>query len=43
MEKTTMSVQELSVHMGISVPKVYELVKNGISNYQKRGKNPYFY
>lgn len=27
MEKTTMSVQELSVHMGISLPKAYELVK----------------
>ena len=27
MEKTTMSVQELSAQMGISLPKVYELVK----------------
>ena len=27
MEKTTMSVQELSTHMGISLPKAYELVK----------------
>ena len=27
MEKTTMSVQELSAHMGISIPKAYELVK----------------
>ena len=27
MEKTTMSVQELSAHMGISLPKAYELVK----------------
>ena len=25
--KTTMSVQELSAHMGISLPKAYELVK----------------
>ena len=28
MEKTTMSVQELSVQMGISLPKAYELVKS---------------
>ena len=27
MEKTTMSVQELSEQMGISLPKAYELVK----------------
>lgn len=27
MEKTTMSVQELSAHMGISFPKACELVK----------------
>ena len=27
MEKSTMSVQELSAHMGISLPKAYELVK----------------
>ena len=27
MEKSTMSVQELSSHMGISLPKAYELVK----------------
>lgn len=27
MKKTTMSVQELSVQMGISLPKAYELVK----------------
>lgn len=27
MEKATMSVQELSVQMGISLSKVYELVK----------------
>lgn len=27
MEKTTMSVQELSAAMGISLPKAYELVK----------------
>ena len=27
MEKTTMSVQELSAQMGISLPKTYELVK----------------
>jgi len=27
MEKTTMSVQELSSRMGISLPKAYELVK----------------
>ena len=28
MDKTTMSVQELSAHMGISLPKAYELVKS---------------
>lgn len=28
MEKTTMSVQELSTQMGISLPKAYELVKS---------------
>lgn len=28
MEKTTMSVQELSSQMGISLPKAYELVKS---------------
>lgn len=27
MEKTTMSVQELSAQMGISLPKAHELVK----------------
>lgn len=27
MEKITMSVQELSAQMGISLPKAYELVK----------------
>ena len=27
MERTTMSVQELSAQMGISLPKTYELVK----------------
>ena len=27
MEKSTMTVQELSAHMGISLPKAYELVK----------------
>lgn len=27
MEKSTMSVQELSTQMGISLPKAYELVK----------------
>lgn len=27
MEKSTMSVQELSAHMGVSLPKAYELVK----------------
>lgn len=27
MEKSTMSVQELSSQMGISLPKTYELVK----------------
>ena len=28
MEKSTMSVQELSAQMGISLPKAYELVKS---------------
>ena len=28
MERTTMSVQELSMQMGISMPKAYELVKS---------------
>ncbi len=28
MEKTTISVQELSSQMGISLPKAYELVKS---------------
>ena len=28
MDKTTMSVQELSAQMGISLPKAYELVKS---------------
>ncbi len=28
MEKTTMSVQELSKQLGISLPKAYELVKS---------------
>ena len=27
MERTTMSVQELSAQMGISLPKAYELVR----------------
>jgi excisionase family DNA binding protein len=27
MEKTTMTVQELSVQLGISIPKAYELTK----------------
>ena len=27
MERTTMSVQELSAQMGISLPKAYQLVK----------------
>ncbi len=27
MDKTTMSVQELSAQMGISLPKAYQLVK----------------
>ena len=27
MEKTTMSVQEMSAQMGISLPKAYEFVK----------------
>ena len=27
MDRTTMSVQELSAQMGISLPKAYELVK----------------
>lgn len=27
MEKTTVCVQELSLQMGISIPKAYELVK----------------
>ena len=27
MERTTMSVQELTAQMGISLPKAYELVK----------------
>ena len=27
MERSTMSVQELSAQMGISLPKAYELVK----------------
>lgn len=27
MEKTTMSVQELSMQMGISLPKAYELTR----------------
>jgi excisionase family DNA binding protein len=27
MERTTMSVQEMSAQMGISLPKAYELVK----------------
>lgn len=28
MDKTTMSVQELSVQLGISLPKAYELAKS---------------
>lgn len=28
MDKTTMSVQELSAQMGISLPKAYDLVKS---------------
>ena len=35
MEKTTMSVQELSAQMGISLPKAYELVKTpGFQQYE---------
>lgn len=30
MERTTMSVQELSAQMGISLPKAYELVKTPV-------------
>ena len=33
MEKTTMSVQELSAQMGISLPKAYELVKTPAVSY----------
>ena len=33
MEKTTMSVQELSAQMGISLPKAYELVKKRIGEF----------
>ena len=33
MEKTTMSVQELSAQMGISLPKAYELVKSPVEDY----------
>ena len=29
MDKTTMSVQELSAQMGISLPKAYELYTSG--------------
>ena len=40
MEKTTMSVQELSAQMGISLPKAYELVKTpGFSDNTNRSKN----
>ena len=45
MEKTTMSVQELSSQMGISLPKAYELVRNppqseymACATYRKKGK-----
>lgn len=41
MEKTTMSVQELSAQMGISLPKAYELVKKaGISSHTGWYENP---
>ena len=41
MDKTTMSVQELSAQMGISLPKAYELVKKeGLPHYQCRHKDP---
>jgi len=45
MEKTTMSVQELSAQMGISLPKAYELVKSpGLDLCQySRHKNSNFY
>ena len=36
MEKTTMSVQELSAQMGISLPKAYEL---GLSDNTNRSQN----
>ena len=40
MEKTTMSVQELSAQMGISLPKAYETGKDtGISDNTNRSKN----
>ena len=40
MEKTTISVQELSAQMGISLPKAYELVKNARLSYNPhRHKN----
>jgi DNA-binding IclR family transcriptional regulator len=35
MEKTTMSVQELSAQMGVSLPKAYELVKTPGWSYVK--------
>ena len=39
MEKTTMSVQELSAQMGISLPKAYELVKTpGFSTIRIRAR-----
>ena len=41
MERTTMSVQELSAQMGISLPKAYELVKTPRFSYPaNRYQNP---
>ena len=42
MDKTTMSVQELSAQMGISLPKAYALGKTaGLSYHQNRYQNSY--
>lgn len=42
MEKTTMSVQELSSQMGISLPKAYELVKMpGVPVHPHRDEDPH--
>ena len=38
MEKSTISVQELSAYMGISLAKAYELVKQPISCLAHRNK-----